>query len=139
ALAEAGPLLIALLGGGLLAALAGYLGGLPSLRLRGAYLAIVTLGSGEIIRVLILNIDAVGGRRGWPGSSGWANFFGVGAVVLAAILLTLLPEVLRPVKDYRMVMYALMLITLMITRPQGLMGSRELSLATFRRRRAAAA
>jgi branched-chain amino acid transport system permease protein len=54
-------------------------------------------------------------------------------------LLTLLPEVLRPVKDYRMVMYSLMLIVLMITRPQGLMGSRELSFAMFRRRRTAAA
>ena len=37
------------------------------LRLRGDYLAIVTLGFGEIIRVLILNIDAVGGARGLPG------------------------------------------------------------------------
>src|SRR5437773_8803403 len=53
ALAEAGPLLIALLGGGLLAAACGYLVGLPSLRLRGDYLAIVTLGFGEIVRVLI--------------------------------------------------------------------------------------
>jgi len=67
---------------------------------------------------------------------------GMGSIsgsVLAAILLTLLPEVLRPVKDYRMVMYSLMLIVLMITRPQGLLGSRELTLAMFRRRRAAAA
>ena len=233
ALAQAGPLLVALVGGGLLAAIAGYLVGLPSLRLRGDYLAIVTLGFGEIIRVLILNIDAVGGARGLPGIPGWANFFwvgggmlavilvarhlatsthgralfairddevaaealgvdttrykvlafvigaffagvagglfahylsylnpnsftflksieviamvvlgGMGSVsgsVLAAIVLTLLPEVLRPVKEYRMVMYSLMLIILMITRPQGLLGSRELSLAMFRRRRTAAA
>ena len=50
---------------------------------------------------------------------------GMGSVsgsVLAAIVLTLLPEVLRPVKDYRMVIYSLMLIVLMITRPQGLLG-----------------
>src|SRR5712691_3498124 len=47
-------LVIAVLCGGLLAAFAGYLVGLPSLRLRGDYLAIVTLGFGEIIRVLIL-------------------------------------------------------------------------------------
>ena len=39
--------------------------GIPSLRLRGDYLAIVTLGFGEIIRVVILNIDAVGGARGF--------------------------------------------------------------------------
>jgi len=41
--------------------------GLPSLRLRGDYLAIATLGFGEIIRVLLLNVDAVGGARGLPG------------------------------------------------------------------------
>jgi branched-chain amino acid transport system permease protein len=226
-LAAAPALLMALLLGGLLAAIAGYLVGLPSLRLRGDYLAIVTLGFGEIIRVLILNVDAVGGPRGLPGVPGWANVFwvglGVAAVialarhlahsthgralfairddevaaealgvdttsykvlafvlgaffagvagglfahflsylnpnsftfiksieviamvvlggmgsisgsVLAAVLLTLLPEVLRPVKEYRMVIYALMLIVLMITRPQGLLGTRELSWP-FRRR-----
>jgi branched-chain amino acid transport system permease protein len=228
-IAAAPALLMALLLGGLLAALAGYLVGLPSLRLRGDYLAIVTLGFGEIIRVLILNIDAIGGARGLPGIPGWANVFwvglGVAAVlvlsirlansthgralfairddeiaaealgvdttsykvlafvlgaffagvagglfahflsylnpnsftfiksieviamvvlggmgsisgsVLAAIILTLLPEVLRPVQKYRMVLYSLMLIVLMITRPQGLLGTRELSLGWFRRRR----
>lgn len=53
--------------GGLLAALAGYIVGLPSLRLRGDYLAIVTLGFGEIIRVALLNSNAVGGARGLYG------------------------------------------------------------------------
>ncbi|MDZ4083643.1 MAG: branched-chain amino acid ABC transporter permease [Bdellovibrionales bacterium] len=52
---------------GLLAAVAGYIVGLPSLRLRGDYLAIVTLGFGEIIRVILLNSDAVGGARGLYG------------------------------------------------------------------------
>ena len=46
---------------------AGFVVGVPSLRLRGDYLAIVTLGFGEIIRVVILNIDAVGGARGFSG------------------------------------------------------------------------
>ena len=41
-------------------------------------------------------------------------------VVLAVILLTLLPELLRPVADYRMILYSLMLIVLMLVRPQGL-------------------
>ena len=230
-IAAAPALLMALLLGGLLAALAGYLVGLPSLRLRGDYLAIVTLGFGEIIRVLILNIDVIGGARGLPGIPNWANVFwvgvGVAAVlalsrnlahsthgralfairddevaaealgvdttsykvlafvlgaffagvagglfahflsylnpnsftfiksieviamvvlggmgsisgsVLAAVLLTLLPEVLRPVKEYRMVLYSVMLIVLMITRPQGLLGTRELSFAWLRRRRPA--
>jgi branched-chain amino acid transport system permease protein len=227
-LARGGPLLMALLLGGLLAALAGYLVGLPSLRLRGDYLAIVTLGFGEIIRVLILNVDAVGGARGLPGIPGWVNFFWVGigvaavillsrhlamsthgralfairddevaaealgvdttsykvlafvlgaffagvagglfahylsylnpnsftflksieviamvvlggmgsisGAVLAAVILTLLPEVLRPVKEYRMVIYSLMLIVLMITRPGGLLGSREISVAGLLKR-----
>lgn len=56
-------LLYALLGG-ILAALAGFLVGQPSLRLKGDYLAIVTLGFGEIIRVTILNMDFLGGARG---------------------------------------------------------------------------
>src|SRR5205809_8126593 len=63
---------------------------------------------------------------------------GMGSIsgsVLAAIILTLLPEVLRPVKQYRMVIYSLMLITLMITRPQGLLGTREVSLRLLRRAR----
>jgi branched-chain amino acid transport system permease protein len=64
-LAAASLFLIAILIGGLLAAVAGFLVGLPSMRLRGDYLAIVTLGFGEIIRVAILNIDAVGGARGF--------------------------------------------------------------------------
>jgi branched-chain amino acid transport system permease protein len=229
--AQGAPLLAALIAGGLLAAAAGWLVGLPSLRLRGDYLAIVTLGFGEIIRVVITNVDAVGAARGLPGIPGWADVFwvGLGVVVvvlvsrrlahsthgralfairddevaaealgvdttghkvlafvmgaffagvagglfahylsylnpnsftfiksieiiamvvlgglgsisgsvLAAVVLTLLPEVLRPVKDYRMVLYALMLIVLMITRPQGLLGQRELSWSWFRRRRPA--
>ncbi len=53
--------------GGTFAALAGWFVGLPSLRLRGDYLAIVTLGFGEIIRVILLNTEAVGGARGMFG------------------------------------------------------------------------
>src|SRR5262249_52799785 len=45
--------LTATIAGGLAAAVCGYLVGLPSLRLKGDYLAIVTLGFGEIVRVLI--------------------------------------------------------------------------------------
>jgi branched-chain amino acid transport system permease protein len=218
-------LLMALVAGGLLAAVAGWVVGLPSLRLRGDYLAIVTLGFGEIIRVLILNIDAIGAARGLPGIPQYSTFFwvfgcavlvivvarrvatsthgralfairddevaaealgvdttrykvlafvlgaffagvagglfahflsylnpssftflksieviamvvlgGMGSIsgsVMAAVILTLLPEVLRPVKEYRMVLYSLMLIVLMITRPQGLLGTRELDFTRF--------
>jgi branched-chain amino acid transport system permease protein len=41
-------------------------------------------------------------------------------VIIAAVLLTLLPEVLRQFADYRMIIYALMIIALMMARPQGL-------------------
>jgi branched-chain amino acid transport system permease protein len=220
-------LVVAVLGGGLMAGLAGYIVGLPSLRLRGDYLAIVTLGFGEIIRVLILNIEKVGAARGFSGIPKWSNFFwvyffagvtiliswrlvnssvgraflavredeiaaeamgvdttkykvkafvigsflagcagglfahymmylnptmfmfvasfevvamvvlgGLGSIsgsILAAIILTFLPEglrmakeVLHTTKDPRMVIYSIMLIVLMLTRPQGLLGRREL-------------
>lgn len=220
-------LVLGLLIGGAAAAAAGLLIGIPTLRLRGDYLAIATLGLGEIIRVIILNIEAVGGARGLNNIPGYTNFFwvyllvavtvavhwnlvhsrhgrallavredetaaeslgipttrykvlaftvgaafagmagslfghyllylntnsfgflksievvimvvlgGMGSItgsITAAIFLTLLPEVLRPIKEYRMVLYAFLLIVLMIVRPQGIFGARELSLSRWRR------
>jgi branched-chain amino acid transport system permease protein len=79
-------LLLALAVGSLLAAVAGFFVGVPSLRLRGDYLAIVTLGFGEIIRVFILNIDAVGGARGYSGIPKLANFFWIYLFAAATIL-----------------------------------------------------
>ncbi|WP_208300380.1 branched-chain amino acid ABC transporter permease [Prosthecobacter fusiformis] len=206
--------LVALILGGLLAAVAGLLVGVPSLRLRGDYLAIVTLGFGEIIRVIVQNMESVGAASGLKGipkdtTLGWTfalaavtiyvvaslvnstygrgfiavsddevaassmginpvrykvtafvigaffagiagglyahhkqflsptgfDFFksidivvmvilgGMGrtvGVIMAAILLTILPEFLREFADYRMIIYSLLIITLMIARPQGL-------------------
>ena len=43
-------------------------------------------------------------------------------VIIAAILLTILPELLRGVSEYRMIIYALLLIIMMLLRPQGLFG-----------------
>lgn len=224
----AGPFtfLASTLVGGLVAAVAGYGVGLPSLRLKGDYLAIVTLGFGEIIRVVLLNIEAVGGARGMYGIAKMSSFFwtgawvficcgvvvrlmgsthgraflsvredeiaaesvgidttkykvrafvissffagiagslfahflcylnpasfsfmksidvvvmvvlgGMGSItgsVVAAIIITLLPEVLRPLQeltriDFRMVIYSLTLIVLMLTKPKGLFGSSEIS------------
>lgn len=57
-------LFVTILGGSIFAALAGLLIGLPTLRLRGDYLAIATLGFAEIIRVIIINTPAVGGATG---------------------------------------------------------------------------
>ncbi|HVK58726.1 MAG TPA: branched-chain amino acid ABC transporter permease [Candidatus Kapabacteria bacterium] len=206
--------LIAILISGFTAALSGLIVGIPSLRLKGDYLAIVTLGFGEIIRIIFLNITAVGAARGLPGIPTYTNLFwayafafitiyvvlsiihssygrgfiavhddeiaaeamginttrykitafavsaffagiagglyahyktfispngfdfmrsieivvmvilgGMGntiGVIAAAILLTILPEVLRPIEDYRMIIYSFLLIVLMLTRPQGL-------------------
>ena len=205
---------LALYVGGLVAAIAGLLVGGPSLRLKGDYLAIVTLGFGEIIRVILQNIDAVGGSRGLIGIPAYTNLFwtfglaaitiyvvwalvnstygrgfiavkddevaaeamginttrykitafvvgaffagmaggiyahfkqyiapqgfdfnksieivvmvilgGMGrnvGVIIAAVLLTLLTESLRKFGDYRMILYSLLIIGLMIARPQGL-------------------
>lgn len=79
----------ALCAGGLLAAVAGLLVGIPTLRLRGDYLAIVTLGFGEIIRVILQNMDSVGGARGYSVIHGWTNFFwtfGIASVTVYVIL-----------------------------------------------------
>jgi branched-chain amino acid transport system permease protein len=65
----------ALIVGGIAAALAGVLVGAPSLRLKGDYLAIVTLGFNEIIRVVVQNADEVGGARGLNGIPQHTNFF----------------------------------------------------------------
>ncbi|HEX7076907.1 MAG TPA: branched-chain amino acid ABC transporter permease [Candidatus Eisenbacteria bacterium] len=226
-LAAALPFLAATLLGGCCAAFAGFLVGLPSMRLRGDYLAIVTLGFGEIIRVAILNIDAVGGARGFAGIPqrtdlawvlGWcvvtflvirniirsvhgrallairedeiaaealgvrttrykvtsfviSAFFagvagalfshytylhtnsftfmksievivmivlgGMGSLsgsILGATILTALPEALRFASADRLIIYSALLIVLMIARPQGILGHREITLRWLRRR-----
>lgn len=220
-----------LLLGGLLAAISGILVGVPALRLRGDYLAIATLGFGEIINVLIVNTDSIGtldigGSSGLHGIPIRTNFFwvfawalvcvvcvwrlahstkgkaflairedetaaaamgvdttffkvaafvigaffagvagglsamwfgdldpesfrfmrsieivamvvlgGSGSVtgsVLAAIVLTALPELLREARQYtggtdlRLILYSLLLIGMMLVRPEGLLGNREL-------------
>jgi branched-chain amino acid transport system permease protein len=79
-------LLFGLLAAALAAGFAGLLVGIPSLRLRGDYLAIVTLGFGEIIRVLILNINAVGAARGFLGIPEFSNFFWVYLFALITVV-----------------------------------------------------
>ncbi len=217
-LQQAALFLAALLAGGLGSAIAGLLVGVPSLRLKGDYLALVTLGFGEIIRVIFQNVEVLGGALGLNGIPPYTTVFwvfscvaftvfvivclvqstygrgflathddeiaseaiglnttrykivafvvgaffagiagglyghfkltitpsgfdftksieivvmvilgGMGntlGVILAAILLTLLPELLRPIAEYRMIIYSFLLIVLMIVRPQGLFNFR---------------
>ena len=62
--------LVSLVLGGLVAAAFGFLVGVPALRLKGDYLAIITLGFGEIIRVVLTNIDSVLGFKLTYGAAG---------------------------------------------------------------------
>lgn len=70
---------------GCTAALAGLMVGLPSLRLRGDYLAIVTLGFSEIIRVTLLNTEAVGAARGFYDVKGPDDWY-IGEVLISRFL-----------------------------------------------------
>lgn len=63
--------------GGLMAALFGFLLGFPVLRLRGDYLAIVTLGFGEIIRIILLNSTSVTGGPNGIGGIDKPTLFGM--------------------------------------------------------------
>ena len=204
------------------AAFLGFLIGMPTLRLNGDYLAIATLGLGEIIRIAILNIDYVGGASGFMGIPRLTTFpiafwimvfvvyfiknfknsadgraclaireneiaaetmginttkykvmaFTIGAgfagtagalfshyyyiahpasftfmrsfdvltmVVLGglgsisgsisgAVLLTAISAALADYPEWRMVIYSIVLIVLMLNRPQGIFGNKELSL-----------
>ncbi|MGC8783173.1 MAG: branched-chain amino acid ABC transporter permease [Armatimonadota bacterium] len=74
--------------GGTAAGIAGLVVGIPSLRLRGDYLAIATLGFGEIIRVIILNIEQVGGARGFSGIPLVTTFSGLYLMVVLLLALS---------------------------------------------------
>jgi branched-chain amino acid transport system permease protein len=78
---------VSLLGGGVCAAVTGFLMGLPSLRLKGDYLAIVTLGFGEIIGVAVQNTPALGGALGLSGIPQHGSFFMVWFWVFVVVLL----------------------------------------------------
>jgi branched-chain amino acid transport system permease protein len=214
------PFVLAIIIGGIVAALAGLLVGIPTLRLRGDYLAIATLGFGEIIRIVFLNIEYVGGAAGmmvsnmttWtsafvclvitilvisnftnsrhgraciaireneiaadamginttfykvaafaigsffagiagglfshnfyiiqPTNFGFLKSFdilifvvlgGLGSMsgsVIAAILLTIISTYLQQYPETRMIIYSIVLVVVMLYRPQGLMGTREIT------------
>ncbi len=221
------PFLIAIFGGAAAAGFLGFVIGLPTLRLDGDYLAIATLGLGEIIRITILNIPYVGGASGFMGIPRYTTFtwvffvtvftvffirnfinsthgraciavrenqiaaeamgvdttkykvmaFTIGAAfagvagalfahyfyiahpasftfmksfdiltivvlgglgsisgsITAAVLLTFISAALASYPEWRMIIYSLLLIILMLYRPQGLFGNKELSLKMFGR------
>lgn len=72
-LSDLALLLVAILAGGLAAGLMGIAVGIPALRLRGDYLAIVTLACGEIIKNIITNLNITGGALGLDTSSIYAG------------------------------------------------------------------
>lgn len=79
---------IALICGGILAACIGILIGIPALRLRGDYLGIITLGFGEIIRIVLNNLKITNGAKGLSGISSYSNFtitFGITVIIVLAI------------------------------------------------------
>ncbi|MDR1263399.1 MAG: branched-chain amino acid ABC transporter permease [Oscillospiraceae bacterium] len=85
------PFPVALVTGGLLAALFAYLIGMPCLRLRGDYLAIATLGFSEIIRVLIMNAQRLTngamGLRSIPANATMAWTYGVALITIVFMAL----------------------------------------------------
>jgi len=76
---------LSLLLGFCVAAAFGVVIGLPALRLRGDYLTIVTLGFGEIIRVIIINLDFTGGAFGLRGIPRYTTFTSVYICVLITL------------------------------------------------------
>ena len=61
------PYVPAVLIGGICSAMVGFVLGLPALRIKGIYLLLLTLGFGEIVRVVFINIDYIGAAAGFPG------------------------------------------------------------------------
>ena len=61
------PYALSLLAGALMAGLVGFLLGLPVLRLRGVFLAMATLGFGEVVRIAAINLKITGGAEGLMG------------------------------------------------------------------------
>lgn len=93
------PIFPAIFAGGLMSALFGLLIGLPTLRLHGDYLAIVTLGFGEIIRVIMVNLaDITGGPAGLKGIPPFTTNF-----------------VWRPVVSFAVVLLFLVLVVILIS------------------------
>ncbi|MCI5774818.1 MAG: branched-chain amino acid ABC transporter permease [Erysipelotrichaceae bacterium] len=66
--------LLAIIVGGIVAMIFGVIVGVPTLRLKGDYLAIITLAFGEVIKNILLNLKIVGGASGYIGIPRYTNF-----------------------------------------------------------------
>ena len=87
-------LIITMLAGGLIAALFGLIIGLPALRLKGDYLAIVTLAFGEIVRSIFKNIKAFGGALGLSTQKFGSDLFVI-SLIVAIIMLIVVQNLVR--------------------------------------------
>jgi len=79
--------LLGTLAGALAATIVGILIGIPTLRLKGDYLAIATLGMAEIIRVVFLNLEITNGAAGLSGIPRYTNWFWMYLFVVLTIVL----------------------------------------------------
>lgn len=87
-------LIISMLAGGLIAAVFGFIIGLPALRLKGDYLAIVTLAFGEIVRTIFKNLKVFGGALGLSTKKYGSDLFIV-ALIVVLIMLVLIQNLVR--------------------------------------------
>lgn len=87
--------IMAMLIGGLVAAVAGFIIGLPTLRLKGDYVAITTLAFGEIVRNVLNNVDAFGGALGMSAPTMDKTQFIVLAFVVAIIIYFLIQNLVN--------------------------------------------
>ncbi len=87
-------LIITMFAGGLVAAVFGLIIGLPALRLKGDYLAIVTLAFGEIVRTIFKNLNAFGGALGLSTKKYGTDLFVI-ALIVVLIMLVLVQNLVR--------------------------------------------
>ncbi len=81
------PFIVALIASGIVSSIAGIIIGIPTLRLKGDYLAIATLGFGEIVRILALNIDYIGGAIGFNDIPQYTNWTWIYLLTVLTVLL----------------------------------------------------
>ncbi|MEG2658491.1 MAG: branched-chain amino acid ABC transporter permease, partial [Clostridiales bacterium] len=81
-----GGFILGILAGGALAALVGCLIGFPTLRLKGDYLAIATLGLAEIIRIVVVNLTITNGAAGLFVNQRFTNWAWIFGITVACVL-----------------------------------------------------